>query len=124
MEWSRSSRRRPTQRRCSIRWRFSQSDMADARPLPSWAEDLRRRYIRGEASIFILSGNVYDAVLGASGVVTLTDFLGKTLLKESKDTIAVYNVANGVRFLKRGKDVEKLDDLILSTEKPRILAAL
>src|SRR5207253_7231904 len=52
------------------------------------------------------------------------DFLGKTLLKESKDTIAVYNVASGVRFLKRGKGVENLDDLILSTEKPRILGAL
>ncbi len=98
--------------------------MADVRPLPAWAEDLRRRYLRGEASIFILHGNVYDAVLSGGKVVTLTDFLGNTLLKESKDTIAVYNVAMGVRFLKRGKEVENLDDLILSTEKPRILGAL
>jgi len=98
--------------------------MADNRPLPSWAEDLRRRYIRGEASIFILHGNVYDAVLTGNDVVTVTDFLGKTLLKESKDTIAVYNVATGVRFLKRGKDVEKLSDLLLETDKPKVLGAL
>lgn len=98
--------------------------LPDARPLPSWAEDLRRRYIRGEASIFILHGNVYDAVLNGNTVVTLTDFLGKTLLKESKDTIAVYNVATGVRFLKRGKGVENLDDLLLNTDKPKILGAL
>jgi AAA+ superfamily predicted ATPase len=98
--------------------------MADNRPLPSWAEDLRRRYLRGEASIFILHGNVYDAVQSGGRVITLTDFLGNTLLKESKDTIAAYNVATGVRFLKRGKDVENLDDLILATEKPRILGAL
>ena len=98
--------------------------MADTRPLPSWAEDLRRRYIRGEASIFILHGNVYDAVLNGNSVVTLTDFLGKTLLKESKDTIAVYNVATGVRFLKRGKGVDNLDDLLLNTEKPKVLGSL
>ena len=36
----------------------------DAMPksLPAWADDLRRRYVRGEASVFVLHGNVYDAV--------------------------------------------------------------
>jgi AAA+ superfamily predicted ATPase len=92
--------------------------------LPTWADDLRRRYLRGEASIFILHGNVYDAVLHGDQVLTLTDFLGNVLLKESKETIAVYNVATGVRFMKRGEGVLQLDDLLLSTEKPRILAAL
>src|SRR5438874_3325338 len=95
------------------------------RSLPLWADDLRRRYLRGEASIFILHGNVYDSVLHGDEVMTLTDFLGKVLLKESKETIAVYNVATGVRFLKKGKDpIGNLEDLILQTEKPRILAAL
>jgi len=92
--------------------------------LPTWADDLRRRYLRGEASIFILHGNVYDAVLHGDQVLTLTDFLGNVLLKESKETIAVYNVATGVRFMKRGEGVLQLDDLLLATEKPRILAAL
>ena len=94
------------------------------RSLPSWADDLRRRYLRGEASIFILHGNVYDSVLSGDGVMTLTDFLGSVLLKESKETIAVYNVATGVRFVKRGEGVLQLDDLLLSTEKQRILGAL
>jgi SpoVK/Ycf46/Vps4 family AAA+-type ATPase len=92
--------------------------------LPQWADDLRRRYLRGEASIFVLHGNVYDVVLDGDRTMTLTDFLGKVLLKESKETVAVYNVATGVRFLKRGKDVGNLEDLILQTEKPRILGAL
>ena len=26
--------------------------MADARPLPAWADELRRRYLRGESAIF------------------------------------------------------------------------
>jgi transitional endoplasmic reticulum ATPase len=94
------------------------------RPLPAWADDLRRRYLRGEASTFILHGNVYDAVLHGDEVLTLTDFLGNVLLKESKETIAVYNVATGVRFMKRGDGVLQLDDLLLSTEKQRILGAL
>src|SRR5918912_212760 len=92
--------------------------------LPEWADDLRRRDLRGEASIFIVHGNVFDAVLSGDRFLTLTDFLGNVLLKESKDTIAVYNVATGVRFLKRAKDVENVDDLILQTEKPRVLGAL
>jgi transitional endoplasmic reticulum ATPase len=92
--------------------------------LPDWADDLRRRYLRGEASIFVVHGNVFDAVLSGDRFLTLTDFLGNVLLKESKETIAVYNVATGARFLKRAKDVENLDDLILQTEKPRILGAL
>jgi len=37
--------------------------MNEPRLLPSWAEDLRRRYLRGEASMFILHGNVYDVVV-------------------------------------------------------------
>ena len=32
--------------------------MSEARLLPVWAEDLRRRYLRGEASMFVLHGNV------------------------------------------------------------------
>jgi len=97
--------------------------MAD-RFLPAWAEDLRHRYIRGEASIFILYGNVYDGVLCGGRVVTLTDFLGNTLLKDSKDTIAVYNVATGVRFLKKARDISNIDDVLLSTDKQRVLGAL
>jgi transitional endoplasmic reticulum ATPase len=91
---------------------------------PEWATDLRRRYLRGEASIFVLHGNVFDAVLSGNRFLTLTDFLGNVLLKESKDTVAVYNVATGVRFLKRGKDVENVDDFVAQTEKPRVLGAL
>jgi SpoVK/Ycf46/Vps4 family AAA+-type ATPase len=94
------------------------------RALPSWADDLRRRYLRGEASTFILHGNVYDAVLHGDEVLTLTDFLGNVLLKESKETIAVYNVATGVRFMKRGDGVLQLDDLLLNTDKQKVLGAL
>jgi len=98
--------------------------MPDMKSLPSWAEDLRRRYVRGEASVFVLHGNVYDAVLSGEETLSLTDFLGNVLLRDSKDTVVVYNVATGVRFLKRGKGVGNLEDLLLESDKTKALAAI
>ena len=98
--------------------------MSEARVLPAWAEDLRRRYLRGEASMFVLHGNVYDVVLCNRKMMALTEFLTDVLLKDSKDTITVYNVATGVRFTKRSDDVSSLEDLLLSTDKARVFAAL
>jgi transitional endoplasmic reticulum ATPase len=98
--------------------------MSEPRILPAWAEDLRRRYIRGESSIFVLHGNVYDAVLAGGAVMSLTEFLGSVLVKQTKDTIAVFNVATGVRFLQRAEKIANLDELLLSTDKPRVLGAI
>src|SRR5439155_21369885 len=98
--------------------------MSEPRPLPIWAEDLRRRYLRGEASMFVLYGNVYDVVLSQNRMVALTDFLTDVLLKESKQTIAVYNVATGVRFSKRVDSITALDELLLVREKDRVFAAV
>jgi transitional endoplasmic reticulum ATPase len=98
--------------------------MTDERVLPTWAEDLRRRYLRGEASMFVLHGNVYDVVLCNRKMTALPEFLTDILLKESKETIAVYNVATGVRFTKRAANVTEVEDLLLSTEKDRVFAAL
>jgi len=97
--------------------------MSEARVLPAWAEDLRRRYLRGEASMFVLHGNVYDVVLCNRKMMALTEFLTDVLLKDSKDTIAVYNVATGARFTKRATGVTGLEDLLLATEKEKGRAA-
>lgn len=95
--------------------------------LPAWAEDLRRRYLRGEASMFVLHGNVYDTVIHHERTLSLTEFLVEVLLKESRETIAVYNVSTGVRFAKRAKPVGEsvlLDELFLSSEKDKVFAGL
>ena len=97
--------------------------MSEARVLPAWAEDLRRRYLRGEASMFVLHGNVYDVVLCNKKMMALTEFLTDVLLKDSKDTIAVYNVATGARFTKRADGMTGLEDLLLATEKEKVFAA-
>src|SRR5690349_16426188 len=98
--------------------------MSEARLLPAWAEDLRRRYLRGEASMFVLHGNVYDVVLHNGKMMGLTEFLTDVLLKESKDTIAVYNVATGAQFTKRSKTEITVDDLLLANQKDRVFSAL
>ena len=97
--------------------------MSEARVLPAWAEDLRRRYLRGEASMFVLHGNVYDVVLYNKKMMSITEFLTDVLLKDSKETIAVYNVATGARFTKRTSSVTGLEDLLLATEKEKVFAA-
>src|SRR5687767_4902428 len=97
--------------------------MSESRTLPAWAEDLRRRYIRGEASMFVLHGNVYDVVLCDRKMMALTEFLTDVLLKDSKDTIAVYNVATSTRFTKHSCDATGVEDLLLATDKSRIFAA-
>jgi AAA+ superfamily predicted ATPase len=94
-----------------------------ARLLPEWAEDLRRRYLRGEASMFVLHGNVYDSQVVDTKLVTLTDFLADVLFKDTRDTIAVYNVATGVRFTKRAATVTGLEDMLLGP-KDKVLGAL
>src|SRR5678816_998536 len=97
--------------------------MSEVRVRPEWAEDLRRRYLRGEASMFVLHGNVYDVVLCNNKLMALTEYLTEVLLEKTRDTIAVYNVATGTRFTKRATGVTGLEDLLLATEKDRIFAA-
>jgi transitional endoplasmic reticulum ATPase len=98
--------------------------MSDARLLPDWAEDLRRRYLRGEASMFVVHGNVYDTVVHQQKAYALTEFLTDVLFRETRETVAVFNLASGVRFSKRAATVTDVDDLLLETDKGKILAGL
>lgn len=104
---------------------MAQQVLQDARSLPAWADDLRRRYLRGESSMFILHGNVFDVVLHQKKVLSLTEFLTTVLLRESKETIATFNLATGVRFTKRPVSAPSfVDESILETSKDKVLGAL
>ncbi|MFO0584446.1 MAG: AAA family ATPase [Anaeromyxobacter sp.] len=75
--------------------------MADAgRPLPPWADELRRRYLRGEAWQFVLHGNVHDLVAHDGKLVPLPEFLCEVLLAPTKDLVLRYDVSSGVRVVK------------------------
>lgn len=74
---------------------------AAATPLPRWAETVRRKYVGGEASMFVLHHNVFDEILHGDTFHSLVDFLSEVLLKDNKDTIIVYDPSAGVRYAKR-----------------------
>ena len=65
--------------------------------LPEWTNELKRRYLRGEASVFVLYGNVYDTVLHDGRQLALTDFLVDVVLKSNKDFVGVFNISTNFR---------------------------
>ena len=101
--------------------------------LPVWADDIRRRYLRGESTQFVLFGNVHDLILddpdgqidkrsADERLLPLPEFLSKVLL-EKKSMVILYNVSTGVRFV-RGKLPAGFEDLALQKEPSKILPLL
>ena len=93
----------------------------NGRVLPLWADEIRRRYLRGEAWQFILYGNVYDLLLNDGKLITVAEFLANVLLTQSKDTVLLYNLSTGVRFAKRKLNIDGYEDLLLSKEPGKVL---
>ncbi len=92
--------------------------------LPEWADELRRRYLRGEASQFVLHNNVHDLTLHEGKLYALSEFLAQVLLAPSKDTIATYNVSTGVHFDKRKMALDGYEDLVLKKAPAEVLPLL
>jgi len=67
------------------------------RELPSWAEEIRSVYLRGEASVFVLHGNVFDLIMHDGELHPLADFLSQVLLG-AKEVICQFDPSAGVRF--------------------------
>src|SRR5436190_23115740 len=91
------------------------------RVLPPWTEELKRRYLRGEALQFVLHGNVTDLVLSGGRFVRMADFLSEVLLAPSKDVVVQYNVATGLRFTKKRAVVPGFDELAALRDADKIL---
>src|SRR5690349_13042040 len=94
------------------------------RVLPAWADEIRRRYVRGEAWQFVLHGNVYDLVLSEGQLLPVSEFLANVLLAPTKDTVLVYNLSTGVRFGKRKLDLKSYEELLLSKDPGKVLPAI
>jgi transitional endoplasmic reticulum ATPase len=71
--------------------------------LPGWARVLREKYIRGESSVFLLHGNVYDVILHDGEMLSLRDFLSRHLLGPTRDRIVAFDPARGIEILKGSK---------------------
>ena len=71
-------------------------------PLPPWAAELRLRYVSGEASMFLLHGNVRDVfpwtdAQGQTRYVPLREYLER-FLSRTKDLVTYYNMSEGLEF--------------------------
>ena len=93
------------------------------RELPSWAEEIRSIYLRGESSVFVLHGNVFDLILHNGQMVPLADFLSEALLG-AKEVICQYNPATGVRFRKKERFLENIDNVLGVKDVDKALSGL
>jgi transitional endoplasmic reticulum ATPase len=91
---------------------------------PAWAEELRRRYLRGEASQFILHGNVFDVVEWGGELLPLSEYLTEHLLGENKDLIVLFNLATGGRIVRKKTDLGGLEDLLVQRQPAKFLPAM
>ena len=91
---------------------------------PAWAEELRQRYRRGEASQFILHGNVFDVVAWDGKLVPLGTYLAENLLGETKDIVVVYNLASGGTLVRRKADLGGFEDLVVQRQPSKFLPAM
>jgi len=94
--------------------------------LPPWAEELRRRYLRGESHLFVVHGNVHDVTLYDGELLGISSVLAAAA--SNKDIILRYNVSTGVRVMKKppaglGK-IEGVEELLLHRTPDKVLPAL
>jgi SpoVK/Ycf46/Vps4 family AAA+-type ATPase len=73
--------------------------------LPAWATELRNRYLAGEASLFLIHGNVRDLHPWTfDGETTYLDIRGflEEFLSRTRDVVAYHNVSQGICFAHAG----------------------
>jgi SpoVK/Ycf46/Vps4 family AAA+-type ATPase len=93
---------------------------------PPWAEELRRRYLRGEASQFVLHGNVFDLVPYGDELLPVREYLTDRLLAESKDVVVSYNVSTGGKIVRRkpATELAGFEELLVARERSKFLPAM
>lgn len=75
---------------------------------PKWASDLREKYLAGEASIFVLHGNVFDHVLVGDQAVMLRDYLVEHFFASNKNLVFELGWSQGLQIV-GGKFAGKSD---------------
>jgi SpoVK/Ycf46/Vps4 family AAA+-type ATPase len=75
--------------------------------LPQWAETVRQKYLAGEATVFILYGNVFDRTLISGKSYGVVSFLADVLLMDKKQRIFELSLDRGLKVLQGGSPEEK-----------------
>jgi ATP-dependent 26S proteasome regulatory subunit len=66
---------------------------------PAWVTDLRQKYLSGEATIFILYGNVFDKVVRPQGSSMLHEYLVSELFGATKGVVFELGWSQGLRVV-------------------------
>ena len=64
--------------------------------LPAWAQKMARKYYAGEASHFLLHGNIYDLVRSGKDYISLLNYLQLELVGTKH--LVMYNRSEGIKF--------------------------
>jgi AAA+ superfamily predicted ATPase len=82
--------------------------MSNEQKLPDWAEELKARYVSGQASMFLVHGNVRDVqpFTDDSGNVQWYDMRGflEKFLGRTRDIVVYYNQSQGLCFGDRSQE--------------------
>ncbi len=100
---------------------------AGAPTLPPWADELRSRYLSGEASMFLVHGNLRDlhpwvAEGGVTAWLSLRELLERFFAR-SKEIVVSYNLSEGLRCPDRATE-KRLATLINTKRALRGLSPL
>lgn len=98
--------------------------MGDKPALPAWANLIRRTYLRGESSLFLVHGNVFDVVPYDGSLRDVAEFLCRALLDAHKLNIVVYDPSSRVLARKRSADAVALDLTLGKRAPAEVLPAL
>ncbi len=64
--------------------------------LPAWAQKMARKYYAGEASHFLLYGNIYDLVRSGKDYISLLNYLQLEMVGTKH--LVMYNRSEGIKF--------------------------
>ncbi len=94
--------------------------------LPHWAEQLRQKYLAGEASTFVLYRNVFDNFLVGDTLHNLASFLVGELFKDTKKQVWEVSLERGIQVLggTTDKDRKPFNVSLDVDQEPPLLEAL
>jgi transitional endoplasmic reticulum ATPase len=81
--------------------------------LPPWADELKRRYLAGEAGLFLVHGNVHDAIAHEGKLLPFVEFVHTVVLaaKPQRYELALRH-AGLKQYGEKGKTIEPGDTLL------------
>jgi transitional endoplasmic reticulum ATPase len=76
---------------------------------PAWAQSIREQYLAGEASTFILHGNVFDVVMHEGKLLDLRSFVADVVVGGTKTMIVEVTAEHGARAIKSQLELQASD---------------